>query len=569
MKEESYITKIIEETGLSRKEIQERVEEKKEELKGLISEEGALFIIAKELGVNVKEENKDLIDDIDVNVSDISENMRNIVLTGRIKRINRKHEFERKDGTKGIVGSFVLQDKTGDVRIVLWDKNVNIFQDPNFDINEVVKIVNGYAKKGRYGKEIHLGRLGKVILHPEDVDYNKIPKIEQKVNLIKEIEPNTYDISVKGKIIQISQINEFQKKNGDLGRVASINLMDSTGTIRIVFWNENIDKLKDFEKGDSIEITNLSSRENKLDPKKLELHSSYRTKISKTKDEIKIKGEEVSKIANLQDDQGLVSLKGIITSIDNLKKVTLKSGEEVSLLSFTLSDETDWIRVTLWRDLADKYINELKSGTGIRLKNVMVKFNDFSKRNEITFTNSSELEMVELEVQEPKYPKIDNHQEREFERNYTKIKDIKTPGNYEVKAQIIQGLNNIIVYNACTKCLRKKENCVCTEEHDFQDRMIINLIIDDGSGTLRCTFFGPEAEKILNEKTIKVKKLMEGADFDTFLKKINDNLIGKDIIVIGRAKMNDFSNQHELSVNEFKDLNITKELTEIIKTIEV
>lgn len=46
---------IVEKTGLTRKNIILQVKEKREELKGLISEEGALFIIAKELGVDIKE----------------------------------------------------------------------------------------------------------------------------------------------------------------------------------------------------------------------------------------------------------------------------------------------------------------------------------------------------------------------------------------------------------------------------------------------------------------------------------------------------------------------------------
>ena len=60
MKIESYINKIIEETGLSRKDIQERVEEKKKEIKGIIYEGGELLILEKELGVEVKEKNKNL-----------------------------------------------------------------------------------------------------------------------------------------------------------------------------------------------------------------------------------------------------------------------------------------------------------------------------------------------------------------------------------------------------------------------------------------------------------------------------------------------------------------------------
>jgi len=79
MKTDIYINKIIEGTGLTRKEIQDLVEDKKNELKGLISDEGALFIIAKELGVDVKSENKDFLKDIEIKISDITHNMKNIM----------------------------------------------------------------------------------------------------------------------------------------------------------------------------------------------------------------------------------------------------------------------------------------------------------------------------------------------------------------------------------------------------------------------------------------------------------------------------------------------------------
>ncbi len=50
-KNKEYLVKIIEETGLTIKEIQELVNDKKKELQGIVSDEGALFLIAKELGV--------------------------------------------------------------------------------------------------------------------------------------------------------------------------------------------------------------------------------------------------------------------------------------------------------------------------------------------------------------------------------------------------------------------------------------------------------------------------------------------------------------------------------------
>jgi len=174
MKTEVYVNKIIEDTGLTRKEIQNLIEDKKSELKGLISDEGALFIIAKELGVDIRNENKDLLKEIEINISDITQNMKNITLYGRIKEIYNINSFSKNDGSKGFVGSFLLHDTTGDARIVIWDDQVKVFNEYNFETNELVKIINGNAKKGKYGDiEIHIGRYGKVILSPEDIDYRR------------------------------------------------------------------------------------------------------------------------------------------------------------------------------------------------------------------------------------------------------------------------------------------------------------------------------------------------------------------------------------------------------------
>jgi len=89
-KEEAYISKIIDETGLTRTEIQKLVDEKKEYLKGLISTEGALFIIARELGVEVPQKTKEITS---IYIVDLQENMKNITVIGRIKRIYNTHEF--------------------------------------------------------------------------------------------------------------------------------------------------------------------------------------------------------------------------------------------------------------------------------------------------------------------------------------------------------------------------------------------------------------------------------------------------------------------------------------------
>jgi len=332
MKIEIYINKIIENTGLTRKEIQDMVGDKKNELKGLISEEGALFIIARELGVDVKEENKELLKDIEIYISDITHNMKNINIVGRIKDIYRINKFNKSDGGIGYVSSFLLHDNTGDIRIVLWDDQVNIFNEDNFEINEIVKIVNGIARKGRYDDlEIHVGRYGKLILSPDDVDYKNYPKIKFKLTNINDINLNLKSISVEGKIIQILPIKEFNRKDGEPGKVGSITLLDSTGSIRITFWNDDIEKIENLVINDVITISNLTPKLNTFDSKSIDLYATRSSVVKKISKTLQINIEKVDSIKMLQNHKGVVSFKGKVTSINNLKIIESKSGEKISL----------------------------------------------------------------------------------------------------------------------------------------------------------------------------------------------------------------------------------------------
>lgn len=572
MKIDVYVRKIIEETGLHKDEIEKKVQEKKEELKGLISDEGALFIIAKELGVDVKDQNSEFLEDIEINIQDINPNMRNIALIGRIKDVYRISTFNKKDGEEGKVGSFLLNDKSGDIRIVLWDEQAEILKNNNFNINELVKIINGYAKEGKFGVEVHIGKLGKIILSPNDIDYKKYPKITNKqIVPIGEINLSQRLISVEGIVIQKNKINEFEKKDGNIGKVSSIYLSDPTKSMRITFWDDKTEILNDIKVNDVICITNLNPRQNRLDPNQIDLMATFNSEISKIEKEIKINENIVKKIKLLQERNDMVSFKGIISSIDNLKKINLRSGDEVSLLSFVVSDDTDGIRITLWRDSAEEYSNLLEMGQGVFLKNVLLKYNDYSKRKEISFLPNSELEFINLEIKNLKELELEQTQSitSSYTGEYISIKDINSPGLYEIKGVIVKDLNNITIYQACSKCNRKTSNCVCEEIGDSVNRMIFNLIIDDGTSTIRTVFVGKQAEELIKEKTEIICKIINTPDFNTFLETLSNKLVGMDIIIRGKAKFSDFSNSYEISVYDFKELDVNEELERMINEIDV
>jgi len=570
MKAEAYINKIIESTGLTRKEIQDMVEDKKKELKGLISEEGALFVIARELGVDVKEENKDLMNDIEIFISDITFNMKNINIIGRIKEIYNANKFNKVDGGTGYVGSFLLHDTTGDIRIVLWDDHVDLFNKDNFQQNELVKIVNGTVRKGKFeDKEIHIGKFGGVILSPNDVDYKKYPKIKFKLTNIKDVNLNLKSISLEGKVIQISPIKEFTRKNGELGKVSSLSLLDTTGSIRITFWNDDTTKLESIKVNDVISISNLNPRLNSLDSRTIDLYASKYSIIKKIQKDIQIEVGLVKNINKLQEINGIVSFKGVITSLDDLKEITSKSGEILSLLGFIVSDNTNWIRVTLWRDMAEDFSTKLSIGQGLLLKNVSLRFNNFSQRNEISTISDSTLDLIDLEIENLKimdFSKIS--QGTSFSGNYIKIDSINNPGVVEIKGYIARDLNNITIYEACPKCMKKLENCDCDTRETTEFRMITNLTIDDGNGSIRTTFMGEKAEKLLGVETNKLVQIRETPDFEKFLETKSSEFLGKDIIIKGKAKFSEYSSSYEISVYDFKYLDIDEELERVMKTIE-
>jgi len=72
----------------------------------------------------------------------------------------------------------------------------------------------------------------------------------------------------------------------------------------------------------------------------------------------------------------------------------------------------------------------------------------------------------------------------------------------------------------------------------------------------------------LGTKTSDLVAIKETPEFETYIKRISHDLMGKDIIIRGKVKLNDFSNNYEISVYDFKSIEPLAELKVIMKQIE-
>jgi len=89
--------------------------------------------------------------------------------------------------------------------------------------------------------------------------------ITQKRELkIKEVVNGMKNINLKGRIIQISEKREFDRKDGSKGSVCNLILTDGTGEIRLPLWDKQVSMIDEgiIKEGDVVEVKNALAKEN-------------------------------------------------------------------------------------------------------------------------------------------------------------------------------------------------------------------------------------------------------------------------------------------------------------------
>jgi len=246
--------KIIEKTGLKEEEVQKKIIEKQKELSNLISKEGAAYIIAKELGLDIFPKTKRRLE-----IKNVVPKIRDLKLTARVIKIIEPRSFER-NGKKGKVASIILGDETGNIRLSLWDNQTEIAE--KLKPGMAIETFGVYTKdNGLGGVELRLGNKGgiKILEQSELPPLEKLQKpleIERKniadlkegeiaelrASLVQLFETSIfYEICPQCEARVIKEGNEFKcEEHGKVEPKKTIVLSgvidDGTGNIRAVFF---------------------------------------------------------------------------------------------------------------------------------------------------------------------------------------------------------------------------------------------------------------------------------------------------------------------------------------------
>lgn len=251
------IVEKIKEKGLSDEEISIKIKQKMDQLSGLISKEGAAHIIANELGIKLIEQTSGRL-----KIKNILSGMRNVEIVGRVQEKYEVREFQT-ETRSGKVGSLIIGDETGTVRLVMWGSQADRMNELNK--GDTIQIEAGYVKLNNNRKEVHLGERGNLKINPEGEVIAEFKAPEPKRKNISELKEGDTDVELFGTIVQAYDLKFFEScpqcnkrlKATETGFMCEMHsnvtplysyvlglvLDDGTSNIRSVFFRNQVERL--------------------------------------------------------------------------------------------------------------------------------------------------------------------------------------------------------------------------------------------------------------------------------------------------------------------------------------
>ncbi len=400
------VDKIVSNSGKAKEEVLKLINTKFEEYEGLLTKDGAALLVAKELNLNVFQ--SPVIISETIEIGKINKSFGSVTVRARIISTGMIKEFQRRDGTIGKHCSFFIADKTGKMRFVLWNEQTEMVLDPPLRKGSIIEIRNAYPKTSNYGAlELHSGNKTDIELLDEEEQEEDfpLPKIERLT--IKELSVDSYHFSVAAKILTLTPIKTFTKKDNTEGKVFNLILADLTGQIFMSFWNEDtkmIAKMRELEEkvvlitnpkvkmgyGDQIEITyDIETKIVEIQDPKLEAIQSIKNQKY---------DEKPVTIGEITTNKAYVTTEGVITMVFSTKTFTRSDGTDSSIASFKIIDNTGEIRAVLW-DENSEIIDELYEGAYVTLEGFAPKM-DRKGEIELHATKISEVKMKAISDEE-------------------------------------------------------------------------------------------------------------------------------------------------------------------------
>lgn len=271
----------------------------------------------------------------------------------------------------------------------------------------------------------------------------------------------------------------------------------------------------------------------------------------------------------LEEFTGKLKIKNILQGIRNLETVGKVTGKteirefktanrEGKVASFVLADETGNIKIVMWGSMAEK-VKEINIGDVVKIAGGYVKENNAQKEVHLNerslLTINPEGETVDVEV-------------KSNAGGRKKISELAmNDSGVELLGHIVQVFIPTF-YEVCPDCSRRIKpgvNGFVCDTHGKKDpdySYVMNLVLDDGTETIRTVFFRQQVEKLLKKSREDMAKLRQEPEEVNILK---NSLMGSLIKIKGNVNNNAMFARMEFVVDDVVYGNAEEELQKMEK----
>jgi len=193
-----------------------------------------------------------------MNIREIKSGMQNVKIISRVAGVGGIREFKRNNGVSGCVSTLLLKDETGFLHLNLWEEKAKLSN--KIRLGDIVLVEGAYARERFEEISLNIGKHGILTLNPEDVEAEKIPPYEEKTKKIADVTEERGPVTIVGTIATTPNIREVTTKRGERVSVASFELENGSGEIRVSLWKGLVNLAKDLTIGKEITIRNAYVR---------------------------------------------------------------------------------------------------------------------------------------------------------------------------------------------------------------------------------------------------------------------------------------------------------------------
>lgn len=225
-------------------QLKELIEEKKRKIgAGYLTDQGALFLVAADLGASF-----DNVQRTKRGIKDLYIGARDLDLIVRLLGAYPIRAFTKKDTNERIENRTIsVYDAGGSIKVRLWDNLTHVIEENGIKPGDLIQIKNCYVKSALNGKPIiNIGEGGDIISYSgNDTTIPDLDGITSNVDTVRSEKENAV---ISGIVSSIPRIIEFSDSRGERKKSLQTMLSNETGDrkLRVALWNIDEDNLPKF-----------------------------------------------------------------------------------------------------------------------------------------------------------------------------------------------------------------------------------------------------------------------------------------------------------------------------------